>query len=215
MNEPPLTLATINTEARISSQIIAERLGIQHENAISLVRDYQQDFEALGILRFETGEIRGRGQPTKHAMLNEDQAYLLLTFSRNTERARALKVELVRAFRLARENRPVSSDPVLASLEVIGELRRRQLTLEDQVAAVQAELEMTTINTVEVSQIYTVAQAIARANGGRYRMVWSEFKKRYNLAGYRDLPRAKFRDALEWLNAWYERTRRGDFGIEA
>ena len=38
----------------------------------------------------------------KFALLNEDQAYLLLTYSRNTARVRELKVRLVKAFRDAR-----------------------------------------------------------------------------------------------------------------
>ena len=60
------------------------------------------DFEELGILRFQTGEIKGRGRPEKFAMLNEDQCYLLLTYSRNTARTRQLKVRLVKAFGEAR-----------------------------------------------------------------------------------------------------------------
>lgn len=38
----------------------------------------------------------------RFALLNEDQAYLLLTYSRNTARVRVLKVRLVKAFREAR-----------------------------------------------------------------------------------------------------------------
>ncbi len=45
----------------------------------------------------------GPGRPEKYAMLNEDHAYLLLTYSRNTAKVRALKVRLVKAFREARQ----------------------------------------------------------------------------------------------------------------
>src|SRR5690606_5591455 len=44
----------------------------------------------------------GAGQPEKYALLNEDQAYLLLTYSRNTKRVRETKIALVQAFRRAR-----------------------------------------------------------------------------------------------------------------
>lgn len=41
--------------------------------------------------------------PKVAARLNEDQAYLLLTYSRNTTKTRALKVKLVQAFSSARK----------------------------------------------------------------------------------------------------------------
>ncbi|MBD9675525.1 Rha family transcriptional regulator [Pseudomonas sp. PDM18] len=91
-----------NGEARVDSRALAVDLGNQHESSMKLITAYSADFEELGILRFEIGEIVGRGQPEKFAMLNEDQAYLLLTYSRNTKRVRALKVKLVKAFRSAR-----------------------------------------------------------------------------------------------------------------
>ncbi len=98
----PLPLITKKAEARVDSRLLAQHLGNQHENVVQLLRDYRADFEELGILRFETGEITGRGQPAKFALLNEDQAYLLLAYSRNTAKVRALKVKLVLAFREAR-----------------------------------------------------------------------------------------------------------------
>ena len=51
---------------------------------IQLVRNYLKDFQEFGSLGFEIRVIRedGRGgQPTEYAILNEDQAYLLLTDS--------------------------------------------------------------------------------------------------------------------------------------
>ncbi|WP_158238587.1 Rha family transcriptional regulator [Pollutimonas subterranea] len=78
-----------------------------------LLANYVVDFRELGVLQFQTGEITGRGQPEKYALLNEDQAYLLLTFSRNTARVRKLKVGLVKAFREARQVMGVHQDEYL------------------------------------------------------------------------------------------------------
>lgn len=97
-----LPLVTKKAEPRIDSRLLAQHLGNKHENVMQLLRDYRADFEPFGILRFETGEITGRGQPVKFALLNEDQAYLLLAYSRNTAKVRALKVKLVLAFGEAR-----------------------------------------------------------------------------------------------------------------
>lgn len=103
MNHQPLIHIQVKAEPRIDSRLIADSLGIKHQNTYELIKDYKSDFEQLGVIRFQTGEIKGRGQPERYAMLNEDQAYLLLTYSRNTAKVRALKVKLVQAFRDARK----------------------------------------------------------------------------------------------------------------
>ena len=97
-----------NADARIDSRILAEHLGVQSETVMRLLKNYTDDFKAFGILRFEIGEIVGRGQPEKFAMLNEDQSYLLLAYSRNTAKVRSLKVKLVKAFGEARRNRDLT-----------------------------------------------------------------------------------------------------------
>lgn len=101
-----IPLQMIRGEPRADTRMLAEQLGIQHASAFKLVNDYQSDFEQLGLLRFEIGAVKEVGaRGTKHhkfALLNEDQSYLLLTFSRNTAKVRQLKVNLVKAFKQAR-----------------------------------------------------------------------------------------------------------------
>ena len=94
-----LQLREIKNEPRVDSRLLAGQLENQHGKMMAnIILKYQEDFEELGILSFEKGEIKGRGQPEKIALLNEDQAYLLLTYSRNSLRVRRLKINLVRAF---------------------------------------------------------------------------------------------------------------------
>jgi phage regulator Rha-like protein len=97
-------LATVKAEARIDSRLLAQHLGKKHQNAFELLKDHRADFEELGKVRFETGASPGSktGQSEKFALLNEDQSYLLLTYSRNTARTRQLKIRLVKAFGEAR-----------------------------------------------------------------------------------------------------------------
>lgn len=97
-----IQLAHHKGELLVDSRLIAENIGIQHKHTFEQIKNFKSDFEEIGILRFKTEEIKGRGQPEKFALLNEDQAYLLLKFSRNTARVRSLKVKLVKAFREAR-----------------------------------------------------------------------------------------------------------------
>ena len=97
-----LALTTTTAEPRVSTQQLAKHLGNKHQSLFELVKNHRSDFEQLGILRFQTGVIEGRGQPEKFAMLNEDQATLALAYSKNTKRVRELKVQLVKAFGQAR-----------------------------------------------------------------------------------------------------------------
>ena len=98
------TLTTVKAEPRIDSRLLALQLGSQHKNMRELLEEHKADFMELGVFRFETAKPTGEqgGRPEKFAMLNEDQCYLLLTYSRNTARTRQLKVKLVKAFGEAR-----------------------------------------------------------------------------------------------------------------
>lgn len=96
-----LALTITAKEPRIDSRLLALNLGIKHQSMFELIKAHHADFEELGLLRFQTGERTG-GRPERFAQLNEDQAYLVLTYSRNTVRVRELKVRMVKAFRAAR-----------------------------------------------------------------------------------------------------------------
>jgi phage regulator Rha-like protein len=104
------TVALIHSkgEPRVDSRIMAMELGNQHDNVAQLLKKYSADFKQFGILRFETGVIVGRGQPEQFALLNEDQCYLLLTYTRNTPKVRSLKINLVKAFREARDQASIT-----------------------------------------------------------------------------------------------------------
>lgn len=95
-------LTQVKEGRRADTRLLAQHLGNTHKSVFELVKNYKADFDAFGILRFQTEVIQGRGQPEKFALLNEDQAFLLLTYSRNTAKVRALKGKMVAAFRDAR-----------------------------------------------------------------------------------------------------------------
>lgn len=93
-----IALVVVDQEPRIDSRVIATQLGVDHKATYQLISRYQDDLEEFGKLPFEM-EASGRTrQPAKFALLNEDQSYLLLTYSQNTPQARELKKRLVRAF---------------------------------------------------------------------------------------------------------------------
>ncbi|MGN6581019.1 MAG: Rha family transcriptional regulator [Bordetella sp.] len=114
-----IALVQAKDEPRIDSRLLAQHLGLQHESVAKTLNAYAADFRELGILRFQIGEIRGRGQPERYVLLNEDQTYLLLTYSRNTRRVRELKVRLVKAFREARQAHDMRSAEYLPTYHAL------------------------------------------------------------------------------------------------
>lgn len=93
-----------NGQAFTTSKVIAQGVEIEHESIMRTLKQYQADFETFGIFRFEIGKLNGgRGRPETVALLNEQQATLLVTYCKNTEVVRKFKVALVKAFYEARQ----------------------------------------------------------------------------------------------------------------
>lgn len=89
-----------NGQALTTSVIIAENTNNTHQAMLKLVRGYLNDFEAFGRIGFEIQpfETNGGIQKREIAILNEQQATLLVTYCKNTETVRKFKVALVKAF---------------------------------------------------------------------------------------------------------------------
>lgn len=89
---------------RIDSRELAANMQRQHKNIFELIKNHQNDFAEFGKVTFQTEALPDSqtAQKEKYALLNEDQAYLLLTYSRNNPRVRELKVKMIKAFSAAR-----------------------------------------------------------------------------------------------------------------
>jgi phage regulator Rha-like protein len=108
-----LALAIVKAEPRIDSRLLAKSLRNQHKATIALIERYADKFKAMGLLPFKKEVITGKGQPEKFALLNEDQAFFLLSLSRNSAHVVSLKARLVLAFRDARRAAAVRQDEYL------------------------------------------------------------------------------------------------------
>lgn len=98
-------LITTATDARVDSRLLAIGLRNQHKAVLALLDRYIDVFKQHGQLTFkkEVGQRKqGGGNAERYALLNEDQAYLLLNLSRNTEVVVSLKSKLIAAFGIAR-----------------------------------------------------------------------------------------------------------------
>lgn len=99
-----LALVIRKDEARIDSRELARRLGNKHRPVMALVDKYRDTLAKHGKVLFKktpSTDSKTR-QRERHALLNEDQAFLLLNLSRNTPRVVDMKSMLVKAFGEAR-----------------------------------------------------------------------------------------------------------------
>lgn len=79
------------------SSVIAEYAEVQHRTVKRLVTKHKESLETFGKVRFEISPSAS-GQNERNYMLNEQQATLLITFMRNTDKVIEFKKALVKAF---------------------------------------------------------------------------------------------------------------------
>ncbi|MBY8970806.1 Rha family transcriptional regulator [Pseudomonas sp. P867] len=100
-----IMVTQIGGEPRVDSRQLAKQLGTKHTNPMALIERYLAKFEEFGVVPFQTEKpLAGTagGRPERFALLNEDQAFFLLSLSRNTNRVVELKASLIMAFREVR-----------------------------------------------------------------------------------------------------------------
>ncbi|MBB3004376.1 phage regulator Rha-like protein [Paraburkholderia tropica] len=100
-NFPFALVLAVDGEPRASSEIIARGVEVQHKNLLAMVRKYESDLAEFGPPAFQTRLAKtpqGGGRPVEYAMLNEQQATLLLAFMRNSPKVIQFKIALVKEF---------------------------------------------------------------------------------------------------------------------
>jgi len=138
-----LNVNTVNETLVVDSRLIASELGIGHEPFIRTIRKYSDEVEQFGILRFENGTSTnsvGATHKTLFCYLNEDQATYVMTLSKNTDKVRQCKLNLVKAFseakKLIKEVIPAQSEKIKEL-----ELQNENLKLEIELVKVKDKLE--------------------------------------------------------------------------
>lgn len=139
-------LVTINGETAVTTSLaIAEGTELDHASVIKLVRTYQADLEDFGRVGFEIRpfETAGGHQQREVAMLNEQQATLLLTYMRNSDIVRVFKKRLVKAFyEMAQQVRnPVAALSRMDILKMALDSEQRAIALEAKAVQQEAVIE--------------------------------------------------------------------------
>lgn len=95
----------IEGQLLVDSRLIADRLGIQHRGLIQTIDKHLARLQSRSQVRFEMETVnlpQGGSKQKKFAYLDERQATLLMTMSRNTEQVLDCKEALVDAFEKAK-----------------------------------------------------------------------------------------------------------------
>jgi hypothetical protein len=95
----------------------------------------------------------------------------------------------------------------------IQQSRRQLADHEDRLTALELHVSGgTTISEAQAAELQQAVKQLAMALHQRteqpvstaFQLVWGELYKRYRVGAYRNLPAARYDDALSWLQGWYE-----------
>ena len=153
-----------------TSETIAAGVNVQHKNLLALVRTYKADFETFGTVAFETRGLNGTADYAVFALLNEQQATLLVTYCKNTATVRKFKVALVKAF--------------------------YDMRMQLQTPALACD----TITPTEQHAIQVAVAKRARRTASNYQTIYRAIKNRYQIARYDQLLRSQFQDCLVFID---------------
>jgi phage regulator Rha-like protein len=99
MNNDKIQLTVRDEIVLVSSEIIAQDIGVFHASFYKLIKRYSTELEELGILRFEirtkTNVVGARNEMFFY-YLNKNQARLALALARNSAKVVEYKVKLIK-----------------------------------------------------------------------------------------------------------------------
>ncbi len=141
-----MDLVTVNNGSPVTTTLaIAEGLEVQHKNILELVRKHQTDLEEFGGVAFQTRVVKlpqGGSYDETIAELNERQATLIMTYSKNTEIARTFKKRLVKTFyELATNQNPAIPQTLPEALRLAADLADKISERDQLIAVIQPHSE--------------------------------------------------------------------------
>ena len=96
----------------VDSRDVAKLFRLAHQHLREQIEAHEPEIARLGVFQFETGKTfpNTQGRPEKYYYLNFDQTIYLLMLTKPTEETKEFRVQLILAFRSAREQlRPIDT----------------------------------------------------------------------------------------------------------
>ena len=151
---------------------------------------------------FSVTTLRTSGRPAEDVDLSRFACYLtaMVGDPRKAEVASAQLYFTIQTRKAEVQHAPpeLSSDPVLAQLQVMAQLRIEHLALIDEVRVISTRLDQSPVLGAQLGTIYRLGQQLG-SKMESYSHAWQIFKNRYHLASYRDLPQCQYDDAVCFL----------------
>ena len=150
-------------EALTTSLAIAEGVGNPHKAVIQLIRQNLNDFEEFGRVPFEMRpfETAGGNQNRELAILNEQQATLLMTYMKNSDVVKQFKKRLVKAFYELAQSKQAPQD--LSRLEIL----QIAMAAEEEKIALKHEVEELKPKADFCDQVAVAEDAISLAKAAK------------------------------------------------
>jgi phage regulator Rha-like protein len=159
MSNIKISIQTVQNILVVDSRLVAAELGILHKNFKELIKTYIADFEEFGNLSVTSVGVKGTSSYAEFYYLNENQAYLSLTYSNNTPQVRRAKINLVKAFDEAREaSQPQAPKTLIEAMEVA-------LTALKEVEATKLLLAESEKKVIEMAPKVAEWQALCDSDG--------------------------------------------------
>ncbi|OAV59959.1 hypothetical protein A6F49_14555 [Enteractinococcus helveticum] len=92
------TIEQTDTGLVVTSDVVAEGTGTEHENVLELLDRHKTDFQPFGAIAFQKRPSTEGNRTVRTAMLNELQSTVLMTYMPNSERVVRFRIALVQAF---------------------------------------------------------------------------------------------------------------------
>jgi phage regulator Rha-like protein len=150
-----LDITTQNDTLVVDSRLIAEDLGIEHDSLLKTIKKYVDRLSRKSPVRFEIDVVKrpqGGTYEVSYCFLNESQATLLMTFSRNTDRVLDCKENLVDAFTAAK-NRSLQT----ATVSTPGSYKE---ALKALVAEIEAKEQLEAENALLEQENHQLSEAL-------------------------------------------------------
>jgi phage regulator Rha-like protein len=150
-----LDITTQNNTLVVDSRLIAEDLGIEHDSLLKTIKKYVDRLSRKSPVRFEIDVVKrpqGGTYEVSYCFLNESQATLLMTFSRNTDRVLDCKENLVDAFTAAK-NRSLQT----ATVSTPGSYKE---ALKALVAEIEAKEQLEAENALLEQENHQLSEAL-------------------------------------------------------
>lgn len=148
-----IQVSTVNETLVVDSRLVAQELGIEHRALMQTIKKYLTRLERKNPVTFQVDVVKrpqGGTYEVSYCYLNEFQATLLMTFSRNTEQVLNCKEKLVDAFENAKKSQPQTE---LTPAEAILQMAKFMVEQERKTKELEAKLILESQRNDELAEI--------------------------------------------------------------